>query len=108
MRRRAPKGGCTCNGRTYKGGQFLPAHGEAIPLVDALRDELIARVEATDLPPDRESALAMRRILRGCATGRDKRIWQRRRRQAVAMLADQGSDALRPYWRAMLAAMPEV
>lgn len=105
--RRAPKGGCIVNGKRYAGGQFLPAHGEAIPLVDALAEELIRRVESTELAPDRDAALALRRVMRGSRAQRDLRVLDRRRRQAVAMLADQGPDVLRPYWRAVLAAMPE-
>ena len=114
-RRRAPKGGCTCNGRHYRGGQFLPKAGAielpgrttgAPDLVTALAELAIVHTLAVEFPPDPRAATAQRRVHRGTATGRDARILDRRRRAAIAMLADTGPDPVRPYFRTLLAAFP--
>jgi len=75
-------------------------------ILTALTDQIIQHTLAVEFGPDPEAARAHRAVLRGSTARRDVEVLDRRRRAAVAMLADCGSDVLRPYWRSVLAALP--
>lgn len=72
-----------------------------------LAEVLIQQTIAYEMNPDPTAARAVRAVIRGSTARRDLEVLDRRRRQAVAMLADRGPDVLRPYWRGVLAAMPQ-
>jgi hypothetical protein len=112
-RRRAPRGGCYCNGRLYRGGQFLPkrkTESRERKTLDALSEVLIHRVESDDLPPDVGYNQAMRRVLRRRSkpTVKDLAALDRRRRQAMAVLADHPDSIVRQHFAGLLAAYPNV
>jgi len=110
-RKRAPKGGCHRNGKFYKGGQFLPkrkAESGERETLNALSDVMIHRAEADDLPPDVGYSRAMGRMLvyGQKPSVKDLAALDRRRRAAVAMLADHPDSVVRQHFAGLLAAYP--
>ena len=110
MRRRAPKGGCWIGPKFYRGGQFLPSSPKANtlePTLQAMADAMIHQAEA-DLPPDVGYSMAMIRVLRRRSepSAKDLRTLDRRRRAAVALLADHPNALVRRHFGAMLASYP--
>jgi len=119
-RRRAPKGGCYCNGRFFKGGRFLPNTGEITrptpkpapdlatgdaALVDGLASALVHRALA-DLAPDPDEGRAIRRAIRGCETPADRLVLRRRERAAMAALRDGAADPIvRQFWDRRIVAL---
>lgn len=123
MRRRSPKGGCHCNGRYFRGGCFLPATGEIIPMitpvppkavridstatVDALSSLLIHKTEG-EMDPDPRYEKALDRTLWRRAKPSDGRVLDRHRRAAVASLADHIDPLVRRHFAGMLANYPNL
>ena len=75
----------------------------------ALSEAMIHQAEA-DLPPDVGYSVALVRVLRRRSqpTAKDLRTLDRRRRAAVALLADHPDPVVRKHFSGLLAAYPNV
>lgn len=106
MRARAPKGGCTINGRFYKGGQFLPKPLPQPVRLVAMSDEDAIHMTLALMPTSVEAAQALHRCMSGRATKRDRALLDGRRMAAVQTLRDgASSDREWKHWNNVYAGL---
>ncbi|KKL54197.1 hypothetical protein LCGC14_2267810 [marine sediment metagenome] len=83
--RRSPAGGCFVNGKYFKGGQFLPAHGDVVSY-----DECRIKHEiAESTIGDHVYARAMAATLRGSTAQRHRAVLRSRRLRAISRLVER-------------------
>lgn len=87
--RRSPRGGCFVNGRFYRGGCFLPKHGDVVSY-DAC---CIASELSLVTLGDHTYALAMAATMAGSKALRHRKVLRSRSLRAVARLVGQADSA---------------